>query len=316
MDRKKKELLELLSKTEMLYRSSLDLNPSDLFGIEIEYSKALRTDVDNYIENNHNNWKSIDEKQITSGDKFGGEVISPILTDSEKTWSEIEEVLDNLKELGCSSNLAASHIHFDSSLVPYDLNVYYDLLKLWCIFETEIYQFSYGELDKIREQAYYFAYPIKGQITHNKMHLEQLMRVLKNLSKEYTQDELLEANIQLFILSYLGSRFNGLSFNCIKHAYSESNNTFEVRTPNGTLDKVIWQNNINFFAKFLTYFKREYDKEFIDYHFDRLTKNETLLNKYDVEKAIILRDMIFKDETDKLYFMKQYTKSLKFDTKK
>ncbi len=90
-------------------------------------------------------------------------------------------------------------------------------------------------------------------------------------------------------------------------------NTIEFRSPNGTLDNIIWQNNVNFFFKLLIYARS------INYNDDLIEKRHlTNLDKYNELKwydeiflghALELCDMIFTNNLDKICFLKQYLKS-------
>lgn len=64
--------------------------------------------------------------------------------------------------------------------------------------------------------------------------------------------------------------FNTCYVNPVKKGIIEGN-TIEVRCPNGTVNPVIWQNNINFFAKLFLYCSgNNFDIEFINYKLDYL----------------------------------------------
>ena len=90
-------------------------------------------------------------------------------------------------------------------------------------------------------------------------------------------------------------------------------NTIEFRCPNGTFDPVIWQNNVNLLVQLLLYSKSSSFQE------DRIEKrHQLILNQFDdlkwyqeifLEQALELCDLIFTNNLDKLYFLRQYLKS-------
>ena len=88
-------------------------------------------------------------------------------------------------------------------------------------------------------------------------------------------------------------------------------NTIEFRSPNGTLEEVIWQNNINFFGKLIeAALNTDLDMEKINYYID-MVKTDDLINEYskvNFSNALELADMIFEKNIDKLTFLKQYIK--------
>ena len=85
-------------------------------------------------------------------------------------------------------------------------------------------------------------------------------------------------------------------------------NTIEFRCPNGTLEPIIWQNNANLFAKLLIYSKNNnFNHDIIDKR-----KTTTNINNYKIislEQSLELADLIFNNNLDKIYFLRQYLKS-------
>ena len=97
---------------------------------------------------------------------------------------------------------------------------------------------------------------------------------------------------------------NGL--NCPLENYKT---TVEFRMPNTSMNKTIWQNNINFFTHFINYFNTsQFDPEFINYTYNNL---ETKHGEYvfiDSTKALELANLIYQKDNDKLDFLTQYIK--------
>ena len=76
-------------------------------------------------------------------------------------------------------------------------------------------------------------------------------------------------------------------------------NTIEFRSPNGTLSNIVWQNNINFFINLLlSCSDNNFDVEKMNFLYD----NKNLSTEFD------LIDLVYKDELDKMCFLKQYYK--------
>ena len=189
-------------------------------------------------------------------------------------------------------------------------------MKMWGAYEKIIYRFSKGQFPQIREGVYKFAKPIAKEI--------------KNITlKKGIEDEPLEKLLeQLYFRRHCGLNIENMyyyyklidevSADDKKGAY-ELKDTIEVRTPNGTLEPTIWQNNINFFSKLLLYAASDnFDSEKIDdmlknMEFTLGVKNKQIVNytyldymTIDIPLAIELANTIFKDEVDKLNFLKQY----------
>ena len=86
-------------------------------------------------------------------------------------------------------------------------------------------------------------------------------------------------------------------------------NTFEVRIPNGSLSEVVWQQNVNFFAKFLKYFKTDYDKELIDHYFNSLYLGKEY-NEFTM--ALLLGTLIFNGDSEGNFnYLKEYVRVMK-----
>ena len=90
-------------------------------------------------------------------------------------------------------------------------------------------------------------------------------------------------------------------------------NTIEFRCPNGTLDATIWQNNVNLFTKLLRYAtSKDFDEDTINRRWEQIKDKFTDLRWYDeiyLSQALELCDLIFDNNLDKVYFLKQYLKS-------
>jgi hypothetical protein len=90
--------------------------------------------------------------------------------------------------------------------------------------------------------------------------------------------------------------------------------TVELRVPNGTFNEIIWQNNINFFIKMMLYCKSDrYDQDIIDRRMIKVLDKFSNLSSYSLvylEQALEFVDMIFDNNLDKIYFLKQYIKDL------
>ena len=93
----------------------------------------------------------------------------------------------------------------------------------------------------------------------------------------------------------------------------EEGNTIEFSCPNGTLNEVIWQNNLNFFLSLMNYANDSYNN--VDYEYYVNKENDNIDSDYDyselyLKDALELADLIFKTNQDKIDFLKQYVKSI------
>lgn len=287
--RNNEELLKELKEYEIKYKDNLDLPKNVLFGLEIEYEglKQIKFALPN---------KWINKKEDTIPD--GGEINSNPMVDSLDTWNNLKYVLENLKKENAKIYDAASgHIHFDSRILGSDFDAWIRLIKLWIMYEPIIYRFSSGEKDKLRKLCMKYAFYLRYSLLDK---YDDLMCCV-------SYDEL---------ISYLNNvcrRCYGLClYNVDRY---KDKNTIEVRCPNGSLEPIIWQNNVDFFANFFLAIKnKEIDEELFKYRTktfnEKIRYGKTYLNE-DVNLAVELSDFIFSDEEKKMDFLKQYTKIFK-----
>ena len=98
-------------------------------------------------------------------------------------------------------------------------------------------------------------------------------------------------------------------------------NTIECRVANGTFNPIIWQNNINLLIKLLEYSKSEdFNDELLNRRLQETISKEIPSNIYkysqiQTESAIELADLIFDNNLDKIYFLRQYFKDMTVGTK-
>ena len=304
------------------YRPILNIPPNILFGTEIEFAQELFIEVIKKIKEfnktdnrkyhtlpahygcfyDYSKWKCKEDLTVINLDKnnqlHGGEVQSPIISNKKEYFealSEICDILTNMPNIKINKKCGL-HIHVDRTIYGNDAKTFLRLLKLWMLFEDVIYRFSYGETYTPRNYMYRFVKPINKRIYKN----------LNELSKY--QDETYDKIIKDFRY-----KSQGISFFYTGEDIQKILNTIEIRTFNGTLNKTIIQNDINFVINLLLYAVSDsYDEEYIDYEIKRFEpiafKNFEIKN---TTKALTLSNLIFKDELDMLYFMKQYLKQFR-----
>lgn len=264
------------------------------FGIEIEYRDLLQSLVTEYINANYPVWYSKTEDAITktsTDPSLGGEISSPILTNTLNTWEDIESICAFLTTNHASSLNTGAHIHIGANIFENNSRYFLRFLKLWTAYEHIIYRFSYGEYAYARDTLFVYAKPVSSEYK----------RLIKSLNLTY-QDKF--ANLK-FIFN-LGKK-RGLN---LSNMGNPDKDTIEFRTPNGTLNPNIWYNNFNLFKSLIEYAKNpDYNEDLINF---RLSQTYDVLdNKIYFEQAMELGDFIFKTEREKLVFLRQYLKDFK-----
>ena len=262
------------------------------FGIEIEYRDLRRDIVTEFINNHHPRWESKKEDAIiktTQNPLLGGEVVSPILTDTEENWQELAEICHFFIQNNASSLNTGAHIHIGATIFENNSIYFLRFIKLWCCYEHIIYRFCYGDYMYARDTLFEYSKPVSKE-------LKFLIKTL-NLSEQDSFD---------YIVTVLNlGKKRGLNLSNINH--NPNKNTIEFRCPNGTFNKDVWHNNFLLFKRLLEYAQSNSYNE-------ALINNKLLLdyditdNKIILEDAIELASLIYPTEQEKLLFLKQYWK--------
>ena len=283
--------LDDLKDIKIPYKETLNLPKNITIGIEIEFISAWNRLIKSLISN-YEGWINKFDCSVSTlfyRDYFGGEINSPILTDTKANWEALKDVCQKLKISGARINEnCGGHIHIGKQIL--DCENYLNLIKLWYMYENIIYRFSYGEYEKERKLIHSYAQSNRSIlydiITHENYfkRTEDILTIIK-CERKY-----------------------GLNFQNL----DKEKQTFEFRCPNSTLNPVIWQNNVNFFVNLLKICNDvEIDEDKLNYKLkaeNNIRQNIKEYNKIDLNEAIELADIVFQNEEDKLYFLKQYVK--------
>lgn len=331
------EFIRRLRDYKLSLRDTLDLDENITFGLEIEfenliyqykeliywfsklellpsvyYSKENLKELSNFKKKNKlwdigmspDKYLDIDPKEVFNWSvgrdlslNNGAEITSPILVDDISHWKDLKTVCDFASNFGEISTHSAGHVHVGSQTLGTSKEAWGNFLKLWSAYENVIYRFGYNEYLTRHKNISYCKPASIMFINAYRVFGDNLDRLLNYLSDSRAR----AVNFQNVTLS------DGkiIPFG-----------TIEFRNPNGTLDPVIWQNNVNFFTKLLLYCKsNKFDNDKVGHRLDQKCKYSNDFENYNhlhTEQAIELADMIFDNNLDKIYFLRQYIKD--FDT--
>ena len=289
------DLLEVVENTDIEYRDRIYIPKDVTFGLEIEYESVNRKKVTDFIEKNVRDWNSGRDGSVYSG----GEIRSPILTDERKTWEDLKKVCEYLKkENAVMSKKAGGHIHIGTPVLGDNVEGWRIFLKIVMLYENILYRFYYGDKLNGRPGIGEYALPIS----------EELFENLYEINHSTTVRE---------IRHYLPTdRYRSINFKNVKFYSPEEKanmNTIEIRCPNASKEQIIWQNNVNTTAKmFLSSGAHVIDEEYLDYRlkdFNPDVDNSFIYNEVFLKKVLELVDIIFSNNLDKVYFLRQYLKS-------
>ena len=290
MDKRIKEIMNV----QIDYREKLNLDEHITIGLEIEYKKSWDKKIKIKMwKNGLGKWKNVYDGSVAFkiyGQYFGGEINSPILKDDEKSWHDLKKMCEILKMSNCTINSrCGGHVHIGNNILDNNYDNYIKLYKLWYMYEPIIYRFSYGEyqtgrsdLDKYaKSMRPFFGHILKGEKDFNN---------IKELANYFEIKE---------------NRYRSINFSNVRN----DKKTIEFRCPNSSLNHIVWQNNANFFGNFLNCIKdTEIDEEYLEFKIKNDNSNINDYNNINIEDAIKLSNIVFKDEIDKLYFLRQYVK--------
>ena len=287
------ELKEQIKTSKLYYRDSLGIDKNITFGMEIEYEDLDKRLVDSYIKTKQYDWVSDFDDTVSTG----GEVKSYILTDKITTWNELGSICYFLEEKQAVTNKdAGGHIHIGSHILKGNYVFWRQFLKTYILYEKELLTFLAGEEKQLRPLFRKYASPIAPAILEDIDCLNNVTDFLDIYYQVFFKDRNWAVN------------FTNVLLDSAKRYHK---NTLEFRSPNSSKKDIIWQNNINTLVKLMIAPEKGLvDEEFIDY---KLSKGFS--NIRSDEKALELVDTIFDNNVDKLYFLKQYTKSFSFDKK-
>lgn len=291
-------LQEVLAEIEtyfLTYRNTLNLPQELTFGVELEYEKIFKIVTDEFLEANFlYNWKSINDESLI----LGGEVVSPILKDDITSWKQLQKICQFLTKYNADTfHNAGGHIHIGANILGEDIESWKMFLKLYAVYEHVLFRFAYGDKLNARKEIKNYAFPSKHNL---------------NMALLFLDDAIDLNDIYYAIPNH--SRYQALNLCNIPFKILETQkkfiNTIEFRFPNASSSEVIWQNNINAFAKMLLTAKNKLiDEEFLDYKIEESKDKYINYDFIDLKGALEFVDLVFDNNLDKTYFLRQYFKN-------
>ncbi len=299
------DLQELLYYVERYYlklRNRLGLDDSVTFGLELEFEKAMKDRIASTLEAYHldNIWKLKGDSSLQNG----AEINSPILKDQSDSWNQLKKVCQVVSTHAAIGKNSGGHIHIGTQVLGNKTESWMNFIKLWSVYENIIYRFVYGNYLSARPSMKQYAKPVtedfwkdyQSMLEYDSFTLNDILRKISH------------------------QRYQAVNFNNVRNFEQfQSKNTIEFRCPNGTLEPVIWQNNVNLFVHLLQYSKSTgYDDDMVQ---KRRRINEDRYSSLDfygeiyLQQALELCDMIFTNNFDKVYFLRQYLKSFEIGNK-
>lgn len=316
------EIFKYINRYYLEYRGLLGFDNNITFGIEIEMEhfkggfhniEPFRKIITSLGKNSE--WDVKNDITLINGYlDFGREIVSDILVDSKENWLDMKNICNEASLWGVIGSKCGGHVHVGAQILGSKPLYWYRFIKLCSIYENIIYRFCYGEYLTHRQSIHKSAKPCallyntRLPIIEDKMNDGLLSMLLVLDSKPIYTDSLKNYGISFWHMICDDNYDNYEDYDKV-NKYC----TVEYRASNGTFDYVIWQNNINFFVNLLLYCKSDkFDDEILDRRYLEVCNNFSDMESYSkiyLEQVIELCDMIFSNNLDKVYFLRQYLKS-------
>ena len=261
------------------YRDKLELSPFTKFGLEIEMDHVSKKNIDK-LKKEYNDKQGYNVHEDTSLKDGGIELSTRFMGNREKNWVELKDLSDYLKRIKPQFERSSLQVNLNCHMSYNELVAF---LKFYAYYEDIIYRISRGN-DRIMRYSYE---------TYAMSILDRLKTVIK-----YGRDEMDIVN------EFIYSKSFGIS---LKDQIGKENlrsgiNLIEFRTPNGTIDPILWQNYITLFQSMIDFFESD---DWIGYHFD-IDKVDNNRSDFDLNRAIEFANIVFVSDKEKLLFLKQY----------
>ena len=287
-------LLVLIDDYYLELRSNLNLNSEVSIGLELEFENTDKLEIARKIYQNFPKRDWIVKNDISLHE--GAEINSPILIDQSNSWNELAKICSIVYHYASIGENSAGHIHIGAHIFKDNKKYWLNFIKLWAVYENVIFRFLYGEYLTHRPKIANYAEPISNLLWEDYLELSKSKNDMIDILYKINHDRRKAINFEnLDIYDYY--KFG-------------MDNTIEFRCPNGSLNPIIWQNNVNFITKLLLYSKSSSFNDEIINKRKSINKNYYYsLEYYDeiyLEQAMELTDLIFKNNIDKISFLRQY----------
>ena len=261
-------------------RKSINLPSDENFGFEIELEGLDYLKAEQRVKRIDSRFKCCGDQSL---DDFGLEIATPVLRNNKEDLQLLKKLSNALTELNPKFDNCSFQVNLDDKF-NFDEKV--ELFKLYCYFEKVIYIFSKGYDQKLRHDVDVYA-----------------MMVYNDFIFEYYK---FKNNPELMLCMFTNMKKYGLNLKTAKKLV-------EFRTPNGNTNYELWLNYVNTFYHILKTVKNgRYDKELVDDYIVNYNKYKdetfTLFNhdfNLDMDKCLEFVNLIFDDDMDKIYFLKQ-----------
>lgn len=298
-----------IKKYYLELRDKLGISDEITLGLEMEFENAQRDIIESELAKLFSNtdWVVVNDGSLYNG----GEINSPKLVDNEQNWIDLATVCDIVDKNAFVLGNTSAHVHIGMQILGNNPKYWANFVKLWMAYENVIFRFLYGEYVTPRNGILEQARPISLDL------INKLDRINDRATKvtAYDMFKLLDAGENFKERRKRAINFTNVS-KLAPYQYDSEGymRTIEFRSPNGTFDPIIWQNNVNLLVHLFMYAKSDnFDEDKIIRRMKQILNDGIPSNIYKysyiyIEQAIELADLIFDNNLDKVYFLRQYLK--------
>ena len=258
--------------------------PKELtIGIEIETEGELSRLI--RYRNIMDNWEVTSDGSVPDG----VEIISPILHDDIKDLEQLEIICNVLQKMNfITTPKCGGHIHFGASYLENDAQAQENLMTIWNECEEIFYKMSNAKGEVPRKKIVKWA-----KTSHS-----EIENIFQDGNVKISDEQ--DFREVILILTHTEKKSKGLN---LGHYGEEDKNTFEVRTPNGTLNCKVIKENIKLFGSIFKISKEMSENPgYKKVEFTKL-KNRNLTER---EKVEALLNLLFDNEKEKIVYRERW----------
>lgn len=225
------------------------------------------------------------------------------------SWKNIKEFLHHFNGRINSSSYGENGIYVGRESLEDSIEYWKRFIKFLITYENIIFRFSNGEFINCRSHI------------SQRYHVKPFAPTLIKLESRYK--DLSELHDFLVIINRYIESGTPIRISDLFHSdYSDSSRVDLIKFlyPNNTLDPVIVQNNINMFVKMMLAITSDIDFDVVENRYDKITQGVdisessepfslSVYNYIDIGQALEFADLVFDNNFDKVYFLRQYFKS-------
>ena len=244
----------------------------------------------------------------------GAELVSPVLTDSEKTWQDVADICEHIKKYPgingkevVANEKCGLHVHFDSKCLTSNPNKFRNFMKLYAESEELLYKMCNDKNDPIRKGAINKSFDclehVVSAMWRNGMAAPIGKKVLKQI-----EDGTLKVSYKKFgkLKMFAGKyklderRYAGLNLTNIGNLKKD---TIEFRMANGTLDPEVIKQNVFLYASLIntaievTENPEKYKHRLSEFYRTDMSEQE---------KAVSFLNLVIEDPEDRKIYMERW----------